>query len=114
MSQTKPKRQKKIISVYVLELSGEKYYVGQSTKPDQRIKEHFSGKGSSWTQSHKPIQVLKVIETNARSWRKALEIETLLTLELMKIYGWRNVRGGPYSARELICEPLPLSQQHEC
>lgn len=105
------KLKSKKISVYILELSGENYYVGQSKKPAQRIKEHFAGDGSSWTRLHKPIEVIKIIETNVSSWRAALEIETLLTLELMKIYGWQNVRGGPYSASDLVCEPLPLSQQ---
>lgn len=107
-----PKKHKsKKISVYVLELSGERYYVGQSKNPSQRIKEHFAGKGSSWTRRHKPVGVLKIIETNTSSWRTALEAETLLTIELMKIYGWQNVRGGPYSASILANEPVPLSQK---
>lgn len=101
----------KKISIYVLELSDEKYYVGQSKNPAQRIKEHFVGDGSSWTQLHKPVEVVRIIETNVSSWRAALEIETLLTLELMKVYGWQNVRGGPYSASDLVCEPPLLSQQ---
>jgi translation initiation factor RLI1 len=27
----------------------------------QRIKDHFSGKGSAWTKLHKPIGVVKII-----------------------------------------------------
>ncbi len=105
------KLRSKKISVYVLELSGGKYYVGQSRNPVKRINEHFAGNGSSWTRLHKPVEIVKIIETNFSSWRAALEIETLLTLDLMKIYGWKNVRGGPYSASDLICEPLLLSRQ---
>lgn len=105
------KLKSKRISLYVLELSGEKYYVGQSRNPIQRINEHFAGDGSSWTRLHKPVGIVKIINTNFSSWRAALEMEALLTLELMKIYGWKNVRGGPYSASDLVCEPIPLSQQ---
>ncbi|WP_447749018.1 GIY-YIG nuclease family protein [Pseudomonas nicosulfuronedens] len=107
----KPKRKTKPIFVYVLELSGDRYYVGLSKNPDQRIKEHFAGQGSSWTKRHRPIEVIKIIETNARTWRRALEIETHLTLELMRVFGWRNVRGGPFTARDLVSEPRSLMQQ---
>lgn len=110
MPLNKPAHKSKSIFIYVLELNGDRYYVGQSKKPTQRIKEHFAGKGSSWTRLYKPVEVIKIIETNTGSWRRALEIETQLTLKLMKIYGWRNVRGGPYSASDLACEPRPLSQ----
>lgn len=105
---------RKAIFVYILKLKGERFYVGQSKHPDQRIKEHFAGKGSSWTKLHKPLEVVKIIRTNARGWRQALDMETHLTLELMKIFGWRNVRGGPYSAAELACEPVPLLRSAMC
>ncbi len=99
---------KKPISVYVLRLEAGKFYVGQSMYPEERIKEHFNGKGSEWTRRYPPIEVIKIIKTNAFSWRAALEIETQVTLELMKIYGWDNVRGGGYSPRNLAAKPKAL------
>jgi predicted GIY-YIG superfamily endonuclease len=110
MSTSNSKRGKKRISVYVLKLSGEKYYVGQSKHPAQRIKEHFAGEGSSWTRLHRPVEVARIIELPTNSWRAALEVETHLTLELMKIYGWSNVRGGPYSASDFACKPRLLPE----
>jgi len=98
----------KTISVYVLRLQGDKYYVGQSKHPKQRIKEHFDGKGSSWTRLHKPIEVVHVIETKFTHWRAALEVETALTLELMRSHGWQNVRGGLFSSSQLACAPTFL------
>lgn len=99
------------ISIYTLQLSGENHCVGQSKNTAQRIKQHLAGDGSSRTRLHEPVEVIKIIERNVSSWRTALEVETLLTLELMKIYGWQNVRGGPYSPSNLVYEALPLSQQ---
>lgn len=99
----------KTISVYVLRLQDEKYYVGQSKHPDERIKEHFEGKGSKWTQEHSPVELVKVIQTVTTNWRAALEIEKTLTLELMKVYGWKNVRGGGYSVCNLAKIPKELT-----
>ena len=49
------------MSIYVLELSNSKYYVGLSDNPDQRIAKHLSGRGSSWTQKHKPTGRYRII-----------------------------------------------------
>ena len=96
---------KKNISVYVLRLQGEKYYVGQSKHPDERIKEHFRGKGSKWTQMHSPIEVVRVIQTNTSNSRAALEVEKELTVKLMQIFGRENVRGAGHSACHLANIP---------
>lgn len=104
----RPTSKRSPISLYVLRLAEEKYYVGQARNPAQRIEDHFRGNGSSWTQLHKPVEVVKILETNASTWRAAVEIETFLTLELMKIYGWQNVRGGSYTASTLACAPVSL------
>ena len=102
-------RPKKTISVYVLKLHGDKYYVGQSRHPERRIKDHFEGKGSAWTQLNTTVEVVRVIPTTATSWRAALEIETSLTLELMRVFGWQNVRGGGYSSCHIASPPQGVS-----
>lgn len=47
--------------IYILALENNCFYVGRSTNVKQRIKDHFSGKGSAWTKLHKPIGVVKII-----------------------------------------------------
>ena len=76
--------------VYVLELEGDKYYVGYSTNIRRRVKQHFEGAGAGWTEAHKPIRVDKVLPGKTKI------DETMVTLKYMKRRGWKNVRGGPY------------------
>lgn len=99
------KRPQKNIFLYVLRLQSDKYYVGQSRNLADRIKKHFEGKGSAWTRLHAPLELVKAVELDTTSWVTATEIETCLTLDLMKIYGTDNVRGGAYTATSLHSEP---------
>jgi predicted GIY-YIG superfamily endonuclease len=41
-------------NVYILELLDNCYYVGRSKCVEKRLMDHMQGKGSSWTQLHKP------------------------------------------------------------
>ncbi len=45
-------------SIYILKLEGGNYYVGRSTNLKQRIKDHFDGNGSAWTNLHKPKELI--------------------------------------------------------
>ena len=49
-------------SIYVLQLEGEKLYVGRSSVPQERILAHFNGDGAAWTKRHRPLHVLEVRE----------------------------------------------------
>ena len=49
--------------VYVLRLTGDKWYVGYSEDPQVRICSHFLGAGSKWTQTHKAIRTILVIRS---------------------------------------------------
>ena len=77
-------------NIYILKLQGGKYYVGKSADPDARIQQHFAGKGSSWTQIHKPIKVEKVIRAASTF------DEDRYVKEYMSIHGIDKVRGGSY------------------
>ena len=99
------RRPQKHIFLYVLRLQGGKYYVGQSRNLPDRIRKHFAGKGAVWTQLHAPLEVIKTIELDTTSWVTAAVIETHLTLDLMKIYGTDNVRGGAYTGSRLPLDP---------
>jgi len=82
-------------NIYILRLSGGKYYVGKSDNPMMRYQEHIMGRGSSWTKKYKPIGVEKIIE-NASDFD-----EDKYTKEYMSKYGIENVRGGIYVEIEL-------------
>lgn len=76
--------------IYTLKLENNKYYVGETTNPQFRLENHFSGNGSAWTKTHKPIKIMEIIpKTNDFD-------ENKYTLDYMKKYGKDNVRGGSF------------------
>lgn len=83
------------LTIYILELENEKYYVGRSTCSKGRILQHFNNNGSEWTKLYKPIRVISQIKTNDTFDE---EKHTLLTMDK---YGIDNVRGGSYCTIEL-------------
>lgn len=86
-----------MITIYVLLLEENKYYIGQTKNYDQRLKFHSKGKlGSDWTKKYKPIRAIKLIKTDLIKTEDALIIENSTTIEYMKLFGWRNVRGGDF------------------
>ena len=91
--------------IYVLKLIDEKYYVGYTSHVENRIKEHFSNKGSSWTKLHKPVNIVEIIEGDKMK-------EKEITLQYMKRYGWENVRGAGWTAVHCSC-PLELRENTE-
>jgi predicted GIY-YIG superfamily endonuclease len=85
-------------SLYVLELTGGKYYVGKSADVSKRFDQHKSGTGSAWTRLHKPVRILET-----RPLTSTYD-ETNVTKDLMKKYGVSNVRGGAYTAVDMTTE----------
>lgn len=81
--------------VYVLELSNNKFYVGRTDDIERRIGQHFLGHGAIWTRINKPISVVS-FEIEKDDW-----YENYKTLQLMKINGIQNVRGGEWCMIEL-------------
>ena len=89
--------------VYTLELEGQKWYVGYSADVCTRIAQHFLGRGSLWTKTHPPHRVVAIAEGGK-------ELENATTIALMAQKGWRNVRGGSWTAVSLKSIPLPLAR----
>lgn len=81
--------------VYVLELKGDKYYVGRTIDIERRIGQHFLGNGSVWTRLNKPISVISY-ETEKDDW-----FENFKTLQMMRLHGIDKVRGGSWCMTEL-------------
>ncbi len=87
------------MSVYTLLLENNKYYVGFTNRNvNIRFKEHLLGDGSKWTRIHKPLQMINVIPGD-------LQIENKVTLQMMRKYGWKNVRGGSWCQVDLKYRP---------
>ena len=76
--------------IYILKLKNDKYYIGKSNTPFQRIQTHFEGNGSSWTKKYPPKEIYQVIpECDDYDENKYTQI-------YMDKYGIENVRGGSY------------------
>ncbi len=77
-------------SIYVLGLLNNKFYVGKSNFPSNRILQHFENNGAAWTKLHKPIKVIQII-------RDIDDFdESKYTKVYMQRFGIENVRGGAY------------------
>lgn len=88
------------LTLYVLRLENDKYYVGTTINIDQRINQHKNGGASAWTDKHKFLELImtKPIES---SLEEDLEVK-----KLMDVYGIDNVRGGCYS--QIILPPVQI------
>jgi hypothetical protein len=89
--------------VYVLRLDNNKFYVGESINPKKRIKEHFNGRGTTWTKINKPLRSFDPLTPPQNHLWELTE-----TLRQMNLHGINNVRGSlftnpkPFSATEKI------------
>jgi hypothetical protein len=82
-------------NIYILRLTGGKYYVGKTSNVEKRYQEHLEGKGSAWTRKYKPLSIEKTIQ-GASHFEEDKQV-----LECMSKYGINNVRGGSYVSVEL-------------
>jgi predicted GIY-YIG superfamily endonuclease len=87
--------------VYVLALEEGKYYVGTSEQLENRLLQHFDHEGSLWTRRYKPVRVIEIIEGDK-------QVEEHKTLEIMKKYGWQNVRGSHWCKINMSSPPRNL------
>lgn len=80
-----------MVNIYVLELQGKKYYVGKTNHTFQRFNQHKTGSGAKWTQKHK-VKDLFAFHKDMKD-----SDENKITIQMMKKYGVRNVRGGSWT-----------------
>lgn len=83
--------------VYVLKLKDNKYYVGYCAEGrfNIRLREHVFFGNTVWTKLYKFVEVLEIHEGEGKVFEKEK------TLEYMRKYGWDNVRGACWTARDL-------------
>jgi len=88
--------------IYVLALENDRYYVGITMNLNQRLAQHWQGQGSLWTKKFKPQFVLSV------KYPATSQDEKEVTLQMMRIYGWENVRGSGWSKIDLLTKPKEI------
>ena len=89
------------MNLYILKLKEGKYYIGTTNKDvTNRLQEHVSGRGSSWTRKYKVLKLEKTIENcdkyDEDKWTKIY----------MDRHGITNVRGGSYCEMNLKQESI--------
>ena len=92
-------------SVYILKLIDNKYYIGRSSNPYERIQQHFDGCGSMWTKKYQPIDIIEIIE-NCNNFD-----EDKYTIQYMANYGIENVRGGAFVQIKLSINEINVLQK---
>lgn len=101
------------IHLYVLELEGGRYYVGLTGDVAVRFSRHANGDGADWTRLHKPIRIVRSVNTGTRNSQEAVKIEDMVTVELMRQHGIDRVRGGCYAyCDQGVVESLLRSHGH--
>ncbi len=89
-----------MVDIYVLECEDGKIYVGKTNHGVKRLKQHISGRGAEWTKLHKPKRVVEY-HTNAKG-----SDEKKVTEQMIRKYGSRKVRGGPWVKRKMTKSEL--------
>lgn len=79
--------------VYVLELKGNKWYVGETTDLDERVAQHQDGDGSAWS---KRYELVRLDKSELVDYEHRHFIEFVETIRQMNARGINNVRGGPF------------------
>jgi predicted GIY-YIG superfamily endonuclease len=78
--------------IYAIRCNNDRYYVGRTNRLlEERVLEHFTNNGSSWTKMYPPDEVVESFESE-----NPLD-EDACVKKYMKKYGVENVRGGSYT-----------------
>lgn len=97
------------MSIYVLKLIQNKFYVGRSENVVQRFQQHQDCLGSAWTRKYPVVGLAETLPVTDFG-----ELST--TLRYMKMYGIENVRGDVYSNINLTSrqiDDINLHIRHE-
>tara|TARA_B100000683_G_C12407750_1_gene522429 strand:+ start:115 stop:909 length:795 start_codon:yes stop_codon:yes gene_type:complete len=80
-----------MVNIYVLKLKSGKYYVGKTNHTFQRFNQHQTGGGAKWTKKY-PVVDLFAFHHDMND-----SDENKITIQMMKKYGVKNVRGGSWT-----------------
>jgi len=84
-----------MLTIYILKLEQNKYYVGKTKNPTKRLQDHFDDIGPEFTKKYKPLDIEKIIP-NCDDYDEDKYVKIY-----MDKYGIDNVRGGSYCNEEL-------------
>ena len=93
------------MTIYVLALENDKYYVGKTDNVKYRIKQHFDGKGAYWTRKYKPIKIVYTASTHEEDYH---------VIKAMHEHGIQNVRGGTFSKMQLTPSDIEHAKRMIC
>lgn len=86
-------------NIYILRLVQNNFYIGKSSNPTKRIRQHMVGQGAAWTKKFPPVNVEKIIPN------VSVFDEDKFVKMYMAEHGIEKVRGGAYAKPELdICQ----------
>lgn len=83
--------------IYLLELENSKFFVGYARNLQSAIKNHEKGKASSWTQTYKPVQLLKYQKVVFENGIPNVDMVNEWVVQCGAEYGYENVRGGSFT-----------------
>lgn len=81
-----------MVSIYILKLEKNKYYIGKTENVEFRIGQHKTGTASAWTKKYPLLDVIEV-HNNCDAYD-----EDKYTLKYMNLFGVNNVRGGTFAS----------------
>jgi predicted GIY-YIG superfamily endonuclease len=82
-----------MMTLYVLRLKQNKWYVGSTCNLEERLQQHKSGHGAAWTQKYPMVALFSKQEISPEQIRT---METQKTLEIMWNHGLNSVRGAEF------------------
>ena len=77
--------------IYVLKLENHKWYIGKTDDLKMDLEKHKNHQKSSWTKLYKMLSVEEVVKMGDLM---------NITIDYMRKYGWGNVKGYKWSAKE--------------
>jgi len=83
------------ISIYILKLEQDKYYVGRTSNILNRINKHIQNEGAVWTKKYKMLSIYTIIDNCD------IYDEDKYVIKMMNEYGIENVRGGSFTTIKL-------------
>lgn len=84
--------------VYILRLENDCWYVGWTTNPKQRMRQHFYNPKNTWVVANKPIEI-------AHQFYGTKEDEVIASVQMANVFGVETVRGGAYNVPEVYYYP---------
>ena len=86
--------------VYILPLVHGKFYVGTTSFPLKRLRQHRQGEGSLWTRKYPPVKGYSMLRLVPNDVEVGL-FEDMWLKQVMFEHGIENTRGGSYCQLEL-------------